>query len=132
MFPDATIFVSELDRRKEDFVVETFGVQRAAANPEFELEPTEFYDLIFCRLADHPSRCRARQTRHRMVCRALAPGGLAVLTTHGRRHDELQAEMHYVDDERWEAARNDYRSTGFGFAPYPTRNTGSAFAPRRG
>ncbi len=28
--------------------------------------------------------------------------------------------MHYVDDARWEAARNDYRSTGFGFAPYPT------------
>lgn len=120
MFPDATIFVSELDTRKEDFVVETFGVQRAPANPEFELEPTESYDLVFCgSLLTHLD---AERTKRAIAwfCRALAPGGLAVLTTHGRHHDALQTHLHYVEDEKWEQPRADYRSTGFGFAPYPT------------
>ena len=124
MFPDATIFVSELDTRKEDFVVETFNVQRAPANPDFELEPTERYELVFCgSLLTHLD---AERTRRAIAwfCRTLAPGGLAVLTTHGRHHDDRQTQMRYVAEERWAPARADYRSTGFGFAPYPTARYG--------
>ena len=124
MFPDARIFVSELDRRKEDFVVETFGAQRAAANPEFEHEPADFYDLVFCgSLITHLDAERARRAIA-WFARTLAPGGLAVLTTHGRRHDERQDEVHYVDDTTWEPARNDYRAAGFGFVAHPTPEYG--------
>ncbi len=120
MFPDAIIFVSELDKRREDFVVETLDVRRAVANPEFEIEPTDFYDLVFVgSLITHLDAERAKRAIA-WFCRTLAPGGLAILTTHGRRHDEKQRMSHYIDDEKWESARNDYHSAGFGFAPYPT------------
>ena len=61
---------------------------------------------------------------YELVRKALAPGGLAVLTTHGRTHDERQTSMHYVDAEKWAPAREQYRATGFGFAPYPTAQYG--------
>lgn len=124
MFPDATIAVSELDTRKEDFVVETFNVQRAPANPDFEYESSERYDLVFCgSLLTHLD---AERTKRAIAwfCGSLAPGGLAVLTTHGRHHDERQTHMHYVEEEKWAPARDDYRATGFGFAPYPTARYG--------
>lgn len=120
MFPDAAIFVSELDKRREDFVVETLNVRRAAANSEFDIEPTEFYDLVFVgSLITHLDAERSKRAIA-WFCRALAPGGLAILTTHGHRHDERQRVNHYIDDEKWESARSDYHSSGFGFAPYPT------------
>jgi len=124
MFPEATIFVSELDTRKEDFVVERFNVQRALANPDFELEPSDHYDLVFCgSLLTHFDAERTKRTIS-WFCRALAPNGLAVLTTHGRHHDEQQTRLHYVDPEKWAAARDDYRASGFGFAPHPTTRYG--------
>jgi len=106
MFPEATIFVSELATRKEELVVENFNVERAPANPDFELEPSERYDLVFCgSLLTHFD---VEQTKRAIAwfCRALAPGGLAVLTTHGRRHDERQTHLHYVDAEKWAPARD--------------------------
>ena len=124
MFPEATIFVSELATRKEELVVENFNVERAPANPDFELEPSERYDLVFCgSLLTHFD---VEQTKRAIAwfCRALAPGGLAVLTTHGRRHDERQTHLHYVDAEKWAPARDAYRATGFGFAPHPTARYG--------
>jgi trans-aconitate methyltransferase len=70
VFPDATIFMSELDTRKEDFVVEAFNVQRAPPNPDFDLEPTERYDLVFCdSLLTHLDAERIRRRSHGSAAR---------------------------------------------------------------
>lgn len=104
MFPEATIFVSDLDTRKEKFVLENFNVQRAPASPDFEIEPSERYDLVFCgSLLTHFD---AERTKRAIAwfCRTLAQAGLAVLTTHGRHHDERQNHLHYVDVGKWARA----------------------------
>jgi SAM-dependent methyltransferase len=120
LFPEAEIYVSDLDKRKEKFVLDAMNVKRADPNPNFSTPAERQYDLIFVgSLLTHLDAKRFQRATEWFIA-ALSPQGLLVLTTHGRRHNHMQETvMHYMAPERWRTARKDYEATGFGYAEYP-------------
>jgi len=47
-FPDADLFVSDLDKRGECFAAETFAARPIEAAPDFATSLARSFDLIFC------------------------------------------------------------------------------------
>lgn len=120
LFPEAEIYVSDLDKRKEEFVLDAMNVKRAESNPDFSTPAERRYDLIFVgSLLTHLDAERFRRATE-WFFGALSPKGLLLLTTHGRRHNHMQENvMHYIAPELWLPAQMDYEATGFGYAEYP-------------
>jgi SAM-dependent methyltransferase len=124
-FPNGEIFVGELDRRLEDFVVESFGVERFRAPADFSGEPEGQFDLIFVgSLLTHFDEDKFKRALAWFV-RALAPDGVLVVTTHGRQHNLRQRNIRqFVPASDWEPAFDQYLASGFGYVTYPGQNYG--------
>jgi SAM-dependent methyltransferase len=119
-FPDSEIFVSELDTRQETFATATFGAIPFKAARDF-LEPSDQkFDLIFVgSLLTHFDRDRFRKTLNWLI-EALAPGGLLVVTTHGRQHDLRQRNIRqFIPADDWENTYASFVDSGFGYIAYP-------------
>jgi SAM-dependent methyltransferase len=114
LFPASKIFVSDLDRQKEDFVATTMKVTRAESSPNFVDDPARQYDLIFVgSLVTHLNAAMFRRAEKWFI-RALAPNGLLIVTTHGRRHNHLLIKIHSLVNRL--KLRFRYKIAGFGFA----------------
>jgi SAM-dependent methyltransferase len=124
-FPESEIFVGELDRRLEDFVLESFGVERFRAPADFSGEPEGQFDLIFVgSLLTHFDEDKFKRALAWFIG-ALAPGGLLAVTTHGRQHDLRQRNIRqFVPASDWEPAFARYNETGFGYVTYPGQDYG--------
>ena len=124
-FPEAEIFVSDLNKDKEKFVVETFGAKPIKSDPDLTGEPERKFDLIFVgSLVTYFDEVRFRRALS-WFTRALAPGGILVLTTHGRRHEHTQVNVRqYIDAPLWRPASEGFTGEGFGYAPYPGQDYG--------
>jgi SAM-dependent methyltransferase len=83
-FPDATIFVGDIDAKKQAFVVSQFGTRAHEAPHDFSSSSRERFDLIFVgSLVTHlPKRLYRAAVDYFLD--ALVPGGILILTTHGR------------------------------------------------
>lgn len=88
-FPEATISVSDIEPAKQAFVVAQFGAQPYAASADFTAAPQAKFDLIFVgSLLTHlPADLYRRAVDY--FIRALAPGGILIVTTHGRTAAQL-------------------------------------------
>ncbi|MEA2870286.1 MAG: hypothetical protein QOH67_262, partial [Hyphomicrobiales bacterium] len=119
-FPNATLYVSDLAKEKEKFVLQSFGANQAEENPDFLIPPPRTYDLIFVgSLVTHFDEPRFRQAITWFVD-SLSPKGLLVLTTHGRRHNYMQNKVtNYIAPVLWRNAQKGYDQTGFGYVEYP-------------
>lgn len=125
-FPDAEIYVAELDKRCEAFVVETFGARPFAASPDFAEPPTRAFDLIFVgSLLTHlPAERFAAAVRWFMA--ALASDGLLVATTHGRRADHCERAMNrHIDPVVWDKTSRAMALDGFGYVETERNAAGS-------
>jgi len=124
-FPEAEIFVSDLNKNKERFVVNKFGATAIKSDSNFSGEPERTYDLIFAgSLVTHFDEPRFVGAVDWFV-RALSSGGILVLTTHGRRHEYTQLNVRqYIDAEIWSAASADFAARGFGYVAYPGQDYG--------
>jgi len=115
-FPDADLYVSDLDKRGEHFAAETFRATPIAASPTFSVPLPRTFELIFCgslltHLAERPF-VRALD----WLCGALAPDGLLLLTVHGRRADYAERNLNrYIDPAKWTRVREAAQNGGFGF-----------------
>lgn len=122
LFPDSEIFVSDLNKDKEDYVLGAMPTKRAEANPEFRNPPERQYDLIFVgSLLTHFRASKCRRATDWFIS-ALAPGGVLVLTLHGRRHNNVHlSRTKFISRSRlrWLRAMVGYTLFGFGYAPYP-------------
>ena len=119
LFPEAQIFVSDLNKDKERFVVDTFDARPIASASDFLTEPERTFDLIFAgSLVTHLDAEMFKRSTSWFI-RALAPDGLLVLTTHGRRHAYLQRSIRsWIAPEQWETARQSWLAGGFGYVAY--------------
>ncbi len=119
-FPNAALYVSDLAKEKEKFVLQSFGANQAEQNPEFLIPPHRTYDLIFVgSLVTHFDEPRFRRAINWFVA-SLSPKGLLVLTTHGRRHNYMQNKVtNYIAPDLWRNAQQGYDQTGFGYVELP-------------
>lgn len=83
-FPEAEISVSDIERAKQAFVVSQYGAKPVNCPPDFSQLPPEKYDLIFVgSLFSHLDAGIFARALDFFI-KALAPGGLLVITVHGR------------------------------------------------
>jgi len=121
-FPDAELTACDLNRSGVGFCAETFD-----ALPVHSAERTQAigvqggFDLIWCgSLVTHFEAGRFREFLGFFVS-LLAPGGVLVLTTHGRgalvRIE--RGDSYALDASGVRRLLRGYRRHGFGYAPYP-------------
>jgi SAM-dependent methyltransferase len=120
MFPDASVTAADLSTAHVEFCTKTFGTSGIVTPLDSRgfVFPDE-YDVIFCgSLLTHLSRRHAVQVLQ-LIGRSLSPGGIALVTLHGRRSDFWQASVaKYLPDSRYRIARRGVELTGFGFVDY--------------
>ena len=114
--PDAQLFVGDLNKQKEAFVIEKFGATAIDPQADFSVAPSCQFDLIFVgSLVTHLGQNQYSRAI-RWSVDALRPDGLLVFTTHGRRTFNLfKATFHSAE---WQDGLRSYRETGFSYQPY--------------
>lgn len=125
-FPDSKLFVAELDKQKEAFVVGLLGATPTKVTADFSLDPERRFDLIFVgSLLTHLDAAPFERAIQWFI-KAVADDGLLVFTTHGRRHDVVERTIHRtLDLERWEAVAKDCARSGFGYIETETKANSS-------
>ncbi|MFK7743227.1 MAG: trans-aconitate 2-methyltransferase [Planctomycetota bacterium] len=121
-FPDAALTACDLDEPGVRACAEHFGATSVVSQPD--LDRVSFaapFDLIWCgSLVTHLDPAGWLSV-FRMLARALAPGGVAVVTTHGRWVAYRMQQGHHTynlnDAERAQILR-DYEQRGFGYCDY--------------
>lgn len=114
--PDARLFVCDLDKQKEAFTIRNFGASAIDPGADFSIPPTSSFDLVFVgSLFTHFGPDQYKRAI-RWFIDAMAPDGLLVFTTHGRR----TFHRFSVDfqSEEWRDGVRNYLQTGFGYRPY--------------
>src|ERR1700674_3720793 len=123
--PEAELSVGDLDRELEAFTAKTFGAIVARAPVDFAGAPVRSFDLIFVgSLVTHLDAAMFAQATRWLIA-ALAPNGLLVLTTHGRRHDFVETTRHrFAPLDKWEATLRALAREGFGYYDYDDTQPG--------
>jgi SAM-dependent methyltransferase len=121
-FPAAKLTACEIDRGPVQFCVRTFGAQPAFSSINLdEVELAKKFDLIWCgSLATHLNE-RDIVALFRLFIRHLAPGGLAVFTTHGDFAVQRASRREFdysIPGDQIERLGRDYAQKGYGFADY--------------
>ena len=122
-FPDAELASCDLDAGGVRFCAQRFGAAPVESSLDLRrLSLPGPFDLIWCgSLATH----LAAEDVHQLLTlfsEALAPRGLAVVTTHGASvADALRSEAadYQLEPDAVRTVLNDYDATGFGYADYP-------------
>ena len=122
-FPRAHFMACDLNRAGVDFCVENFGVAGDYSHPEpAKIELQGPYDLIWSgSLLTHLSAAPCVEFL-RLFARLLEPGGVFVVTTHGRHvAGRLRAGTHNykLAPESLPGVVAAYDAEGFGYADYP-------------
>jgi SAM-dependent methyltransferase len=125
-FPEAALFVGELDKLNEAFVAETFRAARVAPGAGFGMPPERTFDLIFVgSLLTHLDADKFA-TAVDWFIRALADDGILVLTTHGRRADHCERVFNrYIGPALWGPVLDLHARTGFGYVETEQTEAGS-------
>jgi SAM-dependent methyltransferase len=83
-FADAKIFVDDIVPAKREAVRDQFGVELAACARDFKAAPDLDFDLIFVgSLFTHLNEEMFKDALNYLIA-SLSPGGLLIMTTHGR------------------------------------------------
>lgn len=117
-FPEAEVTASDIDPHGVHFCATRFGAVPASSVSDFRLVSfPQPFDLIWSgSLFSHLPEDKFKSCLN-LVSRSLAPGGVAVLTLHGR-YCSVIGRGAYLPDERFDALRATYDANGFGYADY--------------
>jgi len=119
-FPNAELYCCDIDAKGADFCAETFAGHAIHSRPELTEVALPNVDLIWVgSLFTHVDIERTRRWL-RYLCDHLNPDGIMLATFHGHwsvRMAEMFRPM--IDAESWRRIVEDYRSIGYGYAPYP-------------
>lgn len=123
-FPNAEITACDIMPEAVGFCADTFGAVPVLSQPE--LDRVDFggrtYDLIWSgSFFTHLPAHRFLQALRRFSA-LLAPGGIAVLTAHGR-FSAVYGSGIYLPPDRFNDARATYDAVGFGYSDYEHRYT---------
>jgi trans-aconitate methyltransferase len=120
-FPDAEVHACDVRDVDMDFLRDTFGLKAWPISPDLdELAVAETYDLIWVgSVVTHLAVDGTRQLAETLLA-ALNPGGLLLLTFHGRHAVERRDAgiNEYIHDEAWQQIVRQYRGLGYGYADY--------------
>jgi SAM-dependent methyltransferase len=115
-FPDAKVFVSEIDKAKQTFCGSTFGGREADLPADFSGEPTRHFDLIYVgSLLTHLNGNRSTDAI-RYLLKSLSEGGLLIMTTHGRYATSQAAGTGHLEPRTWQR----FLRRGFGYEGGPS------------
>jgi len=121
-FPEASLFVGDINKEKERDVAAQFSASVVDPGAGFDRPPERTFDLIWVgSLLTHLNH-EAFQSALTWFVRALAPDGVLVATTQGRkalaRRQALPSDSTArVPDELWRVAMAGWNDRGFGFWP---------------
>lgn len=123
MFPDSEITGGELETAALDFCEREFSIRPFPSKGDFKsLSLPRKFDLIWCgSLLTHVDERVAGDVLG-FFHRHLAPGGMCIFTTHGKRVADLmeRKELTFgLTDEGQTTILRDYRTNGYGYADYP-------------
>jgi SAM-dependent methyltransferase len=116
-FPEAELWVYDIDPQKCAAVTEQFGVKSLDADPAFRLPSPRKFELIWVGSLLTHFDAELFDRSLRWFIGALSPGGVLVATTHGRRHVHLEDAARNLPDSRWRPMIQGYEAVGFGYAP---------------
>jgi SAM-dependent methyltransferase len=123
-FPEAKIVGADLRQDSLSWLEQTFDIVPWVSDADFSvLQPPYPFDLFWSgSLVTHLGAEQSSTLLH-ATSRWLSPGGIAIVTTHGRRvlENRLSGRMKYISDEDFEAVRAGYQRCGFGYVDYPGR-----------
>jgi SAM-dependent methyltransferase len=115
-FPDAELYVADLDKAGAQFAAANFGAVVIDTTADFSTSAGREFDLIFVgSLVTHFDRPMFTAALN-WFSRALAPGGILIVTTHGRRADFIETNVHHHLGSRWNGVRETWANSGFAFA----------------
>jgi SAM-dependent methyltransferase len=121
-FPDATAVACDLDPDAVAFCAQQFGALAVHSSEDLaDVNLPGPFELIWCGSLVTHLDAGANAKLLGLFRRSLAPGGLAVVTTHGELVAErLRAgETYQLDPSAARAVVDGYEATGFGYADYP-------------
>ncbi len=126
-FPGAELLACDVDAAGVAYCVEAFGARAVSGSTDLaRLEPLRGVDLIWCgSVLTHLDAAQWPRLLAYFAC-ALSDGGVAVITTHGRRtawRMEHVADHGLAPSERASVLES-YRSTGFGYRDQGQRGYG--------
>ena len=119
--PEAFVIASDIDAGHVEFCARQFGASPVLSSERFgDVQFGRPVDLFWCgSLLTHLPEDRFRDLLHHVV-RWLAPGGIAILTLHGRwsMHRQTATANKYVLDEVFAPIARSVERDGFGYADY--------------
>jgi SAM-dependent methyltransferase len=122
--PEASIVASDIDPDHVQFCARRFGAVPLLSGPDLRAVTLDRpIDLLWCgSLLTHFSASRFKEALWQMVG-WLAPGGIAIVTLHGRWSLRRQGDTphKYLDDEAFAPIAEGVARDGFGYADYPDR-----------
>ena len=120
-YPHAAITVAERTDDQLEACRQLFGVETwLSAAPIPELEAPGSYDLIWAgSVLTHLSAADTFNLLSAFL-HWIKPGGMIVVTTHGRRavRNATSGALAYIDADLWADIFADYQKTGYGYADY--------------
>jgi SAM-dependent methyltransferase len=124
-FPDARLYGSDIRAAAVDFCAQEFALQKFASSVDVSTVRGPLpVDLIWCgSLLTHINRDKA-ESLLRLFFRCLRPGGLCVISAHGRRtleYLETGEKTYLLTAGGIRELLRQYRGTGYGFSSYPLR-----------
>lgn len=124
-FPGARLSVSDLRKDSLEWLSANLGAEPWLSSDDIgALTPPRAFDLVWCgSLITHLPENASRAT-FQAFARWLAPGGIAVVSTHGRKvlHNQRAGRNRYLPKELFEPLAAAYEATGYGYADYPGRS----------
>lgn len=125
-YPNAKVHASDLRDDSLAFLSKTFGIETWPSSESIEdIVPPAQYDLIWCgSLLTHLSEAK---TRDMLVAfhKWLKPGGIAVVTTHGKKVlDNIASGMRYMEPDQRLAFLSQAAYRGYGYVDYTGRTIG--------
>jgi SAM-dependent methyltransferase len=119
-FPDATLYAGDINQSGLDFCKTQFSADIFLSEVDFSrVTLPANMDLILCgSLVTHLSEARAKQLID-LLCDALAPDGICLLSTHGRMYERyINGIAPIIDADNWSAIVQDYQKGGYGYRDY--------------
>jgi SAM-dependent methyltransferase len=126
-FPAAELVACDLDPAAVRRCVDAYDAAPLAANVDVDLIPqVHDVDLIWCGSVLTHLDAPQWSPLLRYFSRALAPGGVAVVTTHGRRvawrMEHLPVDRYGLEEHAHHRVLASYRASGFGYNDYPEQD----------
>ena len=119
--PDAEQTACDLERDGVDFCASEFGARPVYSDEDLNRVSFDTaFDLIWRGSLLTHLDVNSWLAYFKLLARCLAPGGVAVITTHGRwaAYSMAQGKSYGPSDQARERVLSDYRQSGFGSADY--------------